>query len=180
MREFMHRLMIYWYLVRLNSVLKSKDHFANKGPYTQRYGLSSSHVWMWELDHKEDRVLKYYCFWTVLLESPLDYKEIKPVNFKGNQSWVLIGRTDAEAEVPILWPPAVTGDSLERTLRAGKNWRQKENRVAEDDVVGLHHWLNGREFGQTPGDGEEQGSLACCSPWGLKDSYMTWRLNNNN
>ena len=95
-------------MTNLDSILKSRD-ITNKGPYSQRYGFSSSHVWMWELDHKESWAPKNWCFWTVVLgktlESPFECKEIKPVNPKGNRSWIFIGRTDAEAEAPILWPP---------------------------------------------------------------------------
>ena len=97
-------------MTNLDSILKSREtNFADKGPYSQSYGFSSSHVWMWDLDHQEGRVLKNWCFWTVVLEktleSPLDFKEIQPVHPKGNQSWIFIGRTDAEAETPIFWPP---------------------------------------------------------------------------
>ena len=103
---------------------KQRHHFANKGPYSQSYGFSSSHVWMLELDYKESWSLKHWCFWTVVLEktleSPLDCKEIKPVNPKGSQSWIFIGRTDTEAETPILWPPDRKNYSFEKTLRLGK------------------------------------------------------------
>ena len=96
-------------MTNLDSILKSRDYFANKDPCSQSYGFSSSHVWMWELDYKESWAQKNWCFWTVglekTLESPLDCKVIKPVNPKGNQSWIFIGRTDAEAEIPIFWPP---------------------------------------------------------------------------
>ena len=98
-------------MTNLDSILKTRHYFANKGPSSQSYGVSSSHVWMWELDHKESWAPKNWCFWTVVLEktleSSLDCKEIKPVHPKGNQSWIFIGRTDAEAETPILWPPDV-------------------------------------------------------------------------
>ena len=103
---------------------KQRHYFANKGPSSQGYGFSSSHVWMWELDHKESWAPKNWCFWTVVLEktleSPLDCKEIQPTHPKGNKSWILIGRTDAEAETPILWPPDVKTNSLEKTLILGK------------------------------------------------------------
>ena len=144
---------------------------------------SSSHVWMWELDHEEGRVLKNWCFWTVVLEktleSPLDCK-IKPVNPKGNQPWIFIGRTDAEAEAPILWLPDAKNQLIGKDPDAGKDWRQEEKGTTEDDMVGWHHQLNGHEFEQALGDGKGQGSLACCSPWGCKESYMTEWLNNNN
>ena len=125
---------------------------------------------MWELDHKEGWALKSWCFWSVVLEktleSPLDSKAIKAVNPKGNQSWILIGRTDAEAETPILWLPDMKSWLIGEDPDAGKDWRQEEKGVMEDEMVGWHHWLIGREFGQTPGNGEGQRSLACCSPCG--------------
>ena len=105
---------------------KQRHYFTNKGPYNQSYGFSSSHVWVWELDHKEVWALKNWRFWTVLLEetleSPLDCKKIKPVNPKGNQSWIFIGRTDAEAEAPILWPPDVKSQLIRKDPDAGKDW----------------------------------------------------------
>ena len=165
-------------------IKKRRCYFAIKGPYSESYGFSSSHVWIWELDHKKGWVLKNWCFWSVVLEktleSPLDCKEIKPVNPKGNQSWKFTGRTDAETEaaVLVLWPP-----DAQRCIRknpdAGKDWGQEEKGTTEDEMVGWHHQLNGHEFEQTPRDGEEQGSLACCSPWGHKESGMTERLNKN-
>ena len=128
----------------------------------------SSHVQMWELDYKGSWRLKNWCFWTVVLEktleSPLDCKEIQPVHPKRTQSWVFIGRTDAEAETPILWPPDAKNwltDSLEKDPEAGKDWRQEEKGRTEDEMVGWHHWLNGHEFDQAPGVGDEQRSLAC-------------------
>ena len=115
------------------------------------------------------------------LESPLDSKEIKPVNPKGNQPWILIGRTDAEAKAPILWLPQVNSQLTgKKNPDAGKDWRPKVKRVTEDEMVGWHHWFNGHEFEQTLEDSEGQGSLASCSPWGHKELVMTWRLNNNN
>ena len=105
-------------------IKKQRHHFADKGLYRQSHGLSSSHVWMWELDTKENWALKNWCFWTVMLEktleSPLDCKEIKPVNPKGNQSWMFIGRTDAEAETPILWPSNTKNWLIGKTLMLGK------------------------------------------------------------
>ena len=122
--------------------------------------------------------------WTVVLEktreSPLDCKEIKPVNPKGNQSWLFTGMTDAEAEAPILWPPAAKSWLVRKDSDAGKEWRQEKKGMTEDKMVGWHHWLNGHEFEQASGDGEGQGSLACCSPWGHKESDTTDRLNNSN
>ena len=113
-------------------------------------------------------------------ESPLDCKEIKPGNPKGNQSWIFIGRTDAEAEAPILWPPDAKSQLIGKDPDAEKNWGQKEKRVTENEMVEWHHWLNGHEFEQTPGDGEGQRGLACCSPWGHKEPDTTEQLNNNN
>ena len=123
------------------------------------------------------------CFWTVILEksleSSLDRKEIKPVNPEGNQSWIFIGGTDAEAEAPILWPPDKKSWLTGKDPDAGKDWREKEKRKTEDKMVGWHHRLNGHEFEQAPGDGEGQGSLVCCSPWGHKELDTTEQLNNN-
>ena len=211
-------------------IKKQRHHFADKGPCNQRYGFSSSHICMWELEHKRGWMLKNWCFQTMVLEktleSPLDCKEIKSVNPKGNQSWIFIGRTDAEAEVSILWPPDAKSwligkdpdagkdwrqeekrwwqkmrwlDSIINSkdiylskfqeivedrrawcakvngvakcwtllsdltamamcstfpLDAGKDWRQEEREAVEDEMNGWHHWLNGHEFEQTPGDSE--------------------------
>ena len=125
--------------------------------------FSSSHVWMWELDHKEAWVLKNWCFWTVelekTLESPLDCKEIKPITPKGNQPWIFIGRTDAEAEAPILWPPDAKSWLVGKDPDAGKDWRWEEKGMTEDEIVGWHHQLSGHDFEQAPGDGEGQDSL---------------------
>ena len=107
-------------------------------------------------------------------ESPLDSKEIKPVNLKGNQPWMFIGRTDAEAEAPILWPPDTRSRFIGNDPDAGKDWRQKEKRVAEAEMVGWHHRFNGHELGQTSADSEGQGGLACCSPWGHKRVKHDW------
>ena len=127
---------------------------------------------------KESRVPKNWCFWTVVLEktleSPLDCKEIQPVNHKGNQSWIFVGRTDAEAEAPILWPPNVKSRLIGKDPDVGKDWGQEEKGATEDEMVAWHHWLNAHEFEQTQGDSEGQGSLACCSLWGHKKSDMTW------
>ena len=160
-------------ITNLDSVLKSRHYFTNKGPSSQSYGFSSSPIYMWELDHKEDWTPKNWCFWTVVsektLESPLDTKEIKPVNPKGNQPWIFVGRTDAEAA--ILWPPDVKSQLIRKDPDVGKDWRQ-EMGMTEDEMVGWYHWLNGYEFEQAPGDDEGQGSLACCSPQGCR--VRTW------
>ena len=129
-------------------IKKQIHHFANKGPSSQSYGFSSSHVWMWELDYKESWALKNWCFWTVelekTLESPLDCKEIQPVHPEGNQSWIFIGRTDAET--PILWPPDAKNWLIWKDPDAGKDWRQEEKGTTEGETVGWHHRLNGHEF----------------------------------
>ena len=111
------------------------------------------------------------------LESPLDCKEIQPVHPKGDQSWVFIGRTDVEAETPILWPPDAKNWLIRKDPDAGKDWRREEKGTTEDEMVGSHHWLNGHEFEQPLGAGDGQGNLVCCSPWGLKESDMTEWLN---
>ena len=118
-------------MTNLDSILKSRDiTFTNKGPSSQSYGFSSSHIWMWELDYKESWVPKNWCFWTVVLgktlESPLDCKEIKPVNSKGKQPWIFIGRTDTKAEAPILWLPDVKSQPIGKDPDVGKDWRQEE------------------------------------------------------
>ena len=150
-----------------DSVLKCRHYFAKNDLYSQIYGFSSSHVWMSELDQKEGWVLKNWCFQIVVLEktleSPLDCKELKLVNPKGNQPWIFIERTDAEAEAPILWPPEAKSRHIGKDPDAGKDWRQNKG-AAEDEMIRWHHGLNGREFEQTPGDSKEQGSLAFCSP----------------
>ena len=120
-------------------IKKQRHYFAVRGPSSQGYGFSSSHVWMWELDHKESWVPKNWCFWTVVLEktleSPLDSKEIQPVPPKGNRSWIFTGRTDAEAEAPILWPPDVKNWLTGKDPDAGKDWRREEKGMTEDEMV---------------------------------------------
>ena len=132
-------------------IKKQRHYFPNKGPSSQGYGFSSGHVWMWELDYKESWALKNWCFWTVVLEktleSPLDCREIQPVHLKGNQSWVFIGRPDAEAETPILWPPDAKSWLIGKDPAAGRDWGQEEKGTTEDEMAGWHHWLNGHEFG---------------------------------
>ena len=136
---------------------------------------------MWELDRKESWALKNWCFWTVVLErsfeSPLDCKEIQPVHPKGNQSWIFIGRTDAEAETLILWTPDVKSLLIEKDPDDGKDWKWEEKGMTEDEMVRWHHWLNGYEFEQALVVGEGQGRLAYCSPWGCKESDRTEQLN---
>ena len=139
------------------------------------------HAWRWELDWEESWAPKNWCFWTVVLEktleSPLDFKESLPVHPKGNQSWIFIGRTDVEAETPIIWPPDTKNWLMGKDPDAGKYQRQQEKGTKEDEMVAWHRWLNGHELEQALGFGEGQESLACCSPWGCKKSDRTEQLN---
>ena len=134
-----------------------------------------------ELDYKESWGLKNWCFWTVVLrktlESPLDYKEIQPVHSKGDQPCVFIGRTDVEAETPILWPPDAKSWLIWKDPDAGKDWEQEEKGTTEDELVGWHHWLDEHGFGWTPGVGDGQGGLACCGSWSRIESDTTEWLN---
>ena len=136
---------------------------------------------MWELDCEEGWVLKSWCFWTVVLEktleNPLDCKEVQPVHPKVDQSWVFIGRPDAKAETPILWPPHVKSWLIGKDSDAGRNWEQEEKGITEDEMAGWHHRLNAHESEWTPGVGDWQGGLACCSSWGCKESDMSEQLN---
>ena len=156
-------------------IKQQRHYFADKCPSSQSYGFSSSGVRIWERDHEKGWGLNNWCFWTVVLEktlkSPLEGKEIKTVNPKGNQPWIFIGRTNAEAEAPVLWPPDAKSQLLGKDPDAGKDSGEKG--ATEDEKVGWHHWLNGHDFEQTPGDSEGQGSLECCSPWGHKESGRT-------
>ena len=152
-----------------------------QNPSPTGYLFSSGHVWMWELDYKESWAPKNWCFWTMMLEktleSPLDCKEIQPVHPKGDQSWVFIGRTDVEAETPVLWPPHVKSWLIWKDPDAGKDWRQEEKGTTEDEMAGWHHQLNAHEFGWTPGAGDGQGGPGYCGSWGCKQSDMTDQLN---
>ena len=156
---------------------KWRHHFSDKGLYSQSYGFSNSHVWMWELDCKESWTPKNWCFWTVVLEktleSPLDYKEIQPVNPKGNQPWIFIGRTDAEAETPILWPPDVKNWLLGKDTDSGKDWRQEEKGMIEDEMVGWHQQLDGHEFEHVLGVGEGQGSMRSMESQRVRHNWAT-------
>ena len=162
-------------------VRKQRHYFASIGPTSQSCGFSSSYVWMWELDHKESWAPKNCCFLTVLLEkipeSLLNCKEIQSVNPKGNQSCIFIGRADAEAEPPILWPPDVKNWLIWKDTNAGIDWRWEEKGTTEDEMVGWDHWLDGHEFEQAPRVDDGQGSLVCFSPWGHKESDTTEWLN---
>ena len=178
--KIMIRLLSKTRLKKLTSLIS----FIHSSPHSfilcQSYDFSSSHVQVWELGHTEGCTQKNWYFWTVglekILESPLDSKEIKPVNPKGTQPWISIGRTDAEAEAPILWPPDVKSQLTGKDPDVEKDWGQEEKGTTEDEMVEWHYQLNGHEFEQTPGDSEGQRSLACCSPWGHKESDTTKSL----
>ena len=139
---------------------------------------------MWEFDYKESWAQKNRCFWTVVLEktleSPLDCKEVQPVHPKGDQSWVFIGRTDSEAETPLLWPLDVKSWLIGKDPDAGKDWGQEEKGTTEDEMVGWHYWLDEHGFGWTPGAGDGQGGLVCCGSWGHKESDTTEQLTDLN
>ena len=127
-------------------IKKQWHYIASKGPSSQSFGFSSSHVWMWESEYKESWALKSWYFWTVVLEktleSPLDYKEVQPVHPKGNQSWMFIGRTDAEAGIPTLWLVDSKNWLIWKDPDAGKDWKWEEKGMTEDEMVGWYHWLN--------------------------------------
>ena len=157
-------------------IKKQRQYFANKGPFSESYGFSSSRVWMWELDYKESWVLNNWWFWTVLLEKTfeglLDSKEIKPVHSKGDQSWVFFGRTDAKAA--ILWAPRAKSWLVAKDPDAGKDWGQEEKGTTEDEMAGWHHHaIDRHEFEWTPGVGDGQGGLVCCNSWGRKELDTT-------
>ena len=166
-------------MTNLDSILKSRDITL----LAKVRRVKAVVMYRCKLNHKEGWVLKNWCFQTVLqekaLESPLDCKEMKPVNPKGYQPWIFFGRTEAEAEAPILWPPDAKSWLTGKDPDAGKDWRQEEKGMTEDGLVGWHHWLDGPEFEQAPGVGDGQGSLVCSSPWGCKEWDMIKRLNWN-
>ena len=173
-------------ITKLDSILKSRDIILpTNANIVKAIVFSSSHVWMWELDHKEGWVPKNWCFWIVVLEktleSLLDCKKIKLVNPKGNQPWIFLGRTDAEAEVPYFEHLMQRANSLEKTLMQEKDWRQKERRAAEDEMVGWHHQLNGHEFEQILGDsgGQETGMLQSMGSPRVRQDLATeqWQIN---
>ena len=158
-----------------------RHYFANKGPSSQGYVFSSSHVWMWELDDKESWAPKNRCFWNVVLEktleSPLDCKEIQPVHSKGDQFWVFFGRTDAKAETPIRWPPHVKSWLIGKTMMLGGiggRRRRGPQRIRWFD--GITYSMD-MSLGELLGVGDGQGGLVCCSSWGHKESDKTERLN---
>ena len=152
-------------------IKKQRHQVSDKCPYSQTYGFSSSHVQMLVLDHKEDWALKNWCFQTGVLEktlgSLLDCKEIKPVNPKGNQLWIFIGRADVEAKSPVFWPPDVKSQPIGKDSHGGKE--REEKGAPEDEMVGWHPWVNGHEFKKTLGVSEGQGTLVCCSLWSAKN-----------
>ena len=167
-------------MTNLDSIFKSRDITLSTKVHLQGYGFSSNHVWIWDLDYKESWVPKNWCFWIVMLEktleSPLDCK-IKSVHPKGDQSWVFIGKTDVEAETPILWPPDAKQWLIWKDPDPGKDWGQEEKGMTQDEMVGWHHQLDGHVVEQAPEIGDGQGGLASCSPWDCKESDMNERLN---
>ena len=168
-------------MTNLDCLLKSRDYFASKVPYSQSYDFSSSHIWVWEMEHnKEGWNLKNWCFWLVVLkktlESPLDCKVAKSVSPKGNQSSIFIGRTNAKGDASILWPPDVKSSLIRKDPDDVRDWGQEEKGTTEDKMAGWHHRLNGHEFEWTPGIGDGQGDLACCDSWRGKESDTTERL----
>ena len=168
-------------MTTLDSILKSRDiSLSTKVRLVKALVFPVVNVWMWELDYKESWVPKNWFFWTVVLEktleSRLDCTEIQPVHPKENQSWVFIRRTDVEAETLKLWPPDAKSWLIWKDLDAGKDWRQEEKGMTEDEMAGWHHWLNGCESQWTPGVGDRQGGLACCDSWGRKELDTTERL----
>ena len=169
-------------MTNLCSILKSRDITLAKKAHLVKAIVFP--VWTCELDYKESWVPKNWCFWTVVLEktpeSPLDCKEIQPVNPKENQSWIFIGWTDAEAEAPIPWPPDAKSQLIWKDPDVGKDWRWEEKGTTEDEMIRWHHRLNAHEFEQAPGVHDEQGGLVCCSPWGHRVGHnwvtkLNWR-----
>ena len=161
-----------------DSILKSRDITLPKKVHVVKAMVFLVVMYGCELDYKESWAPKNWCFWTVVLEktleSSLDCKEIQPVHSEGDQSWIFIGRTDADAETPILWPTDLLKQSFPD---AGKDWRQEEKGMLEKEMVGCHHQLNGHEYVWTPGVGDGQGGLVCCRSWAHKELDMTEQLN---
>ena len=155
----------------IQHIKKLRHYFANKG---QSYGVSSSHVWMWELDYKESWAPKNWCFWTVVVEKRR-LSRVPWTTRRSNQSILkeISPEYSLEAETPVLWPPDSKNWLIWKDPEAGKDWRWKERGTTENEMVGWHHWLNGHDFGWTPGVGDGHGRLACCSQWGLKESDTT-------
>ena len=159
-------------------VEKQRNYSADQGPYSQGYGLSSGHIQLWDLDRKFSSTPKNWCLWTVVLEttpeSPLDSKEIKPVNLKGSQPWILVGRIDAEAEAPVFWSFDGNSRLIRKVPDAGKDWGQKEKRASEDEMAVWHHWCNEHELGKASGDGEGQGGLGVLQSMELQRVRQDW------
>ena len=168
-------------MTNLDSILKSRDITLSTKVRLVKAMVFPVVMYGCELDYKESWAPKNWCFWTVVLEetleSPLDCKEIRPVHPKGDQSWVFIGRTDVEAETPVLWPPDTKSWLTWKDPDAGKDWRWEEKGTTEDEMVGWHHRLDGHRLGWTPGVGDGQGGLACCGSSGHKESDTTEQLN---
>ena len=167
-------------MTNLDSILKSRDYFVNKGLSSLSYGFSSGPVWMWELDYKENMSAKELMLFNCGVGEDswesLGLKEIQPVHPKGDQSWVFIGEIDAEAETPILWPPDAKSWLTGKDPDAGRDWGQQEKGTTEDEMAGWHHQLNGHEFVWTQGIGDGQGGLVCCGSWGREVSDTSERL----
>ena len=166
-----------------HGIKKQRHHFANKGPHSQSYGFPSSHVWMWESRTIKEAecwridVFELWC-WRRLLRVPLTARRSSQSILKdGIQPWVFFGRNDAKADTPTLWPPNVKNWLIEKDHDAGKDWRQEEKEMTEQEMGGWHHWPEEHEFKQTLGVGEGHGSLACCSPRGHKESETSEWLN---
>ena len=157
----------------IDSILKSRDIPLSTQVHLLQAMVFPVVIYGCELDYKESSSLKKWCFWTVVLEktleNPLDCKEIQPVHRKGNQSWMFFGRTDAEAETPILWPPHAKSWLIGKDSDAGRDCGQEEKGTTKDEMAGWHHWLDGRESEWTPGVGDGQGSLEFYSPWGCQE-----------
>ena len=167
--------------IHINSILKSRDITLPTKAHlvkTMVFPVVMYECKSWTI--KKAECLENWCFWTTVLEktleSPLDSKEIQAVHAKGNLSWIFIGRTDAEDETPILWPPDAKNWLIGKYPDAGKDWRQEEKGTTEDEMVGWHHQLDGHKFQQALGVDDGQGSLACYSSWGYKELDMTERL----
>ena len=152
---------------------KAETLLCQQGPSSPGYGFSCGHISMWELDCAEGWELKNWCIWTVVLEktleSPLDCKEIQPIHSKGDKPWDFFGRNDAKAETPVLWPTHVKSWLIGKDSDAGREWGQEEKGTTEDEMAGWHHWVDGREFEWTLGDGDGQGGLVCWDSWAYKE-----------
>ena len=165
-------------MTNLDSILKSRDITLPTKVHLVKAMVFPVVMYGCELDCEESWALKNWWFWTVVLESPLDCKEIQPVHPKGGQSWVFIGGTAAKAETPILWPPDAKSWLVWKDPNAGKDWGQEKG-TTEDEMTGWHHQIDGHGFGWTLGVGYGQRGLACCGSWGRKESDTTERLNWN-